>query len=126
MGINLEHIALKANELTLSRAFYHDLGAETGLSETGERLTVQFSTGPRLFFDLASTPINPAILSYIGLEMSSFNAVDAIFQQMFEKWPIRLDLRERYRTVTGPYGFFIDDPNGYSLKVFHYNQTAFI
>lgn len=117
----LEHVAFKAHDLDRTRAFYRLLGAETSLH--GERLFATFASGTRLIFDRSDVRPDVAALTYLGLELDSFDEVDALFTRLSEQVSIGRDVREGYRHATGPYGFFVTDPDGYVLKVFKYHDA---
>lgn len=117
----LEHVAFKARDLDRTQAFYKLLGAETSLR--GERLFATFHGGTRLIFDSATSAPDVRAVTYLGLELDSFAEVDALFTQLSEQTGVQRDLREQYRHATGPYGFFVTDPDGYVLKVFKYHDA---
>lgn len=119
----LEHVAFKAFDLDSTQAFYKVLGAETSQHAGGERLFVSFGGETRLIFDRAPSAPDTSAVTYLGLELESFGEVDALFTRLSETVAIRRDMREEYRHVTGPYGFFVADPDGYLVKVFNYNDA---
>lgn len=45
-----------------------------------------------------------------------------MFQKVASHETVSRDMRELYREVQWPYGFFTVDPNGYRIKVFKYND----
>lgn len=119
----IQHVALKTNDLERTRAFYKLLGLEGDLNlETG-RLWLTFENGFTLIFDRASERPDSATLTYLGLELADFAAVDRIYEKIAPHVGVGRDLRETYRKAQGPYGFFVEDPNGYTLKIFKYNDT---
>jgi catechol 2,3-dioxygenase-like lactoylglutathione lyase family enzyme len=119
----LEHVALKASDLTRTRAFYAALGAELSPHAGGGRLFVTFGSSTRLIFDHSDSPPDVSAVTYLGLELASFTEVDALFTALAGRAEIRRDLREEYRQATGPYGFFVADPDGYVIKVFKYHTA---
>ena len=78
--------------------------------------------GFTLIFDRSDKKPDPATLTYLGLELASFEAVDRMFEKLAPQISIGRDLRKMYRNAQGPYGFFVEDPNGYVIKVFKYNE----
>ncbi|KEF34699.1 hypothetical protein RDMS_05615 [Deinococcus sp. RL] len=119
----LEHVAFKASDLNRTRAFYDLLGAETSLHRGGQRLFASFGGGTRLIFDHSEQAPDVSALTYLGLELDSFDEVDGLFTRLSEHVRIQRDVREQYRHATGPYGFFVTDPDGYVLKVFKYRDA---
>ncbi|MCP2014665.1 catechol 2,3-dioxygenase-like lactoylglutathione lyase family enzyme [Deinococcus sp. HSC-46F16] len=115
----LEHVAFRARDLGRTQVFYELLGAETSLR--GERLLATFRGGTRLIFDRSETAPDVAAVTYLGLELDSFDEVDRLLARISEQTSIQHDMREHYRHTTGPYGFFVTDPDGYVLKVFKYH-----
>lgn len=120
----LEHVALRGLDLARTQSFYASLGAETCLQAEGERLTVNFGAGTRLIFDRSHTAPEVSALSYLGLELDSVDEVDDLFVRLSTQTTIHNDLRGKYRDATGPYGFFVADPDGYVLKVFKYHTAG--
>lgn len=118
----LEHVALKVKNLDQTEAFYSALGARTSCHAAGKRLFVEFDVGTRLIFDVVDSPFTTDALTYLGLELDSDDALDALFTRLSERGPIARDVREEYRHATGPYGFFVNDPDGYVLKIFKYHD----
>lgn len=119
----LEHVAFRALNLDRTQAFYEALGAQTSRHVAGERLFATFDSGTRLIFDHTTSPPDVSALTYLGLELESFGEVDGLFTRLSELVPIRRDVREQYRHATGPYGFFVADPEGYVVKVFKYHTA---
>lgn len=119
----LEHVALKVLDLGRTQAFYEALGAEVSCHAGGQRLLVTLGSGTRLIFDRTDTPPVTAALTYLGVELGSFDEVDALFTRLGARSEIRRDMREEYRHATGPYGFLVPDPDGYIVKVFKYNTA---
>ena len=119
----LEHVALKASNLDRTRAFYAALGAELSPHAGGERLFVTFGSGTRLIFDQVDSPPDVSAVTYLGLELDSFAEVDALVTDLTGQAEIRRDMREEHRHATGPYGFFVADPDGYLIKVFKYHTA---
>ncbi len=118
----IQHVALRTNDLEHTRAFYKLLGLEGDLNPKVGRLWLNFADGFTLIFDYSDKESEPGTLTYLGLELASFEAVDRMFEKLTPKISIGRDLREAYRNAQGPYGFFVEDPNGYTLKVFKYNE----
>ena len=121
----LQHIALKTEDLERTRAFYKDV---LGLEEANYdadigRLWLSLEDGFTLIFDRTEEEVIAWGLTYLGLELSDFAAVDAIFERVSSHTSIEKDIREQYRHAQGPYGFFVRDPNGYRIKVFKYNYV---
>lgn len=79
----LEHVAFKARDLGRTQAFYELLGAETSLR--GERLFATFHGETRLIFDRSETAPDVGALAYLGLELESFEEVDALFARLSEQ-----------------------------------------
>ncbi|AFZ66454.1 VOC family protein [Deinococcus peraridilitoris] len=120
----LEHVAFKAVNLPQTEAFYHNLGAHVSWHNAAQRLFVGFSRGSRLIFDKAETAVNPSAVVYIGIELPDFQAVDQAFIRCASSSAVLgRDMRETYRSATGPYGFFVQDPDGYVVKVFKYHEV---
>lgn len=122
-GATLEHIALKALNLDQTQAFYARLGGQTERHGQGQRLFVRLDGGSRLIFDQSDT-VYPETVTYLGLELPDFAAVDASFAEFSGTPALDRDVRETYRHATGPYGFFVRDPSGYVVKVFKYNEMG--
>ena len=118
----IQHIALKTSDLEHTRAFYALLGLEGDLNLDIGRLWLNFEDGFTLIFDHSDEALKPDTLTYLGLELASFEAVDRMFEKLAPQISIGRDLREAYRNAQGPYGFFVEDPNGYVIKVFKYNE----
>ena len=118
----IQHIALKTNDLESTRAFYALLGLEGDFNLEVGRMWLNFDDGFTLIFDRSDKKPDPATLTYLGLELASFEAVDRMFEKLAPQTSIGRDLREAYRNAQGPYGFFVEDPNGYTIKVFKYNE----
>lgn len=117
----LEHVAFKARDLDRTQAFYELLGVETSLH--GARLFATFHGGTRLIFDRSETAPDVRAVTYLGLELDSFDEVDRLFARISGQTSIHRDMREQYGHATGPYGFFVTDPDGYVLKVFKYHDA---
>ena len=122
---HLQHIALKTEDLELIRAFYKDV---LGLEEANYnadigRLWLSLEDGFTLIFDRTEEEMTDSSLTYLGLELPDFAAVDAMFKQVSAHASVEKDMREQYRHAQGPYGFFVRDPNGYRIKVFKYNYV---
>lgn len=121
----LQHLALKANELEATRAFYLELLELPGRFEAESgHLWINFRDGFVLRFDRTDEVVNPGAVRYLGLELGSFEAVDRMHSHLTPRVSIARDLREAYRDARGPYGFFVADPNGYLIKVFRYNAPS--
>ena len=118
----IQHIALKTNDLERTHTFYKLLGLEADLNPEVGRMWLNFEDGFTLIFDRSDEKPDPATLTYLGLELASFEAVDRMFERLAPQIGIGRDLRETYRNAQGPYGFFVEDPNGYVIKVFKYNE----
>lgn len=118
----LEHVALKAHNLTLTEEFYAALGAKTSRHAAGQRLFAEFEQRTRLIFDATDSAPETSAVTYLGVELESDAAVDALFERFSEQFQIARDVREQYRHNTGPYGFFVADPDGYVLKIFKYHD----
>ena len=118
----IQHIALKTNDLRATAAFYRLLGLEGDLNLEVGRLWLNFEDNFTLIFDRSAEKPDPATLTYLGLELASFEMVDRMFEKLTPQISIERDLREDYRNAQGPYGFFVEDPNGYVIKVFKYNE----
>lgn len=120
----LEHVALKAHDLGRTEVFYQRLGAQVSRHAAGRRLFVEFGEGCRLIFDATDTVLDADAVTYLGLELPDFPAVDAAFARFTGSPDLGSDVRDDYRTATGPYGFFVRDPDGYTVKVFKYNEAG--
>ena len=119
----LQHIALKTEDLERTRAFYRDaLGLEEANydAEIG-RLWLSLKDGFTLIFDRVGEEVVAQGLTYLGLELPDFAAVDEMFERVSAHASVEKDMREQYRYAQGPYGFFVRDPNGYRIKVFRYH-----
>ena len=125
MTTRLQHIALKTNDLEATRAFYLELLGLPGRcdAEAGH-LWVNFDDGFVLRFDCSEDAPNAGAVQYLGLELTSSDAVDRMYEHLISHAPIHRDLRETYRHAQGPYGFFVTDPNGYLIKVFRYHTPT--
>ncbi|BDP43524.1 hypothetical protein DAETH_34930 (plasmid) [Deinococcus aetherius] len=119
----LEHVALKALDLGRTQVFYEALGANVSRPAGGQRLFATFDGRTRLIFDQVDFSPDSGALTYLGLELASFDEVDALFTRLATQANIHRDMREEYSHATGPYGFFVLDPDGYVVKVFKYNAT---
>lgn len=122
----LEHVAFQARELDRTQAFYELLGAETSRQAGGKRLFVTLDSPTRLIFDHTDSPPDVSAVTYLGIELDSFEEVDTLFTLLSERASIQRDLREEYRHAAGPYGFFVADPDGYVIKVFKYHTLSLI
>lgn len=121
----LQHIALKTNDLEATRAFYLELLGLQGRYDAGSgHLWVNFEDGFVLRFDRSDDVPNASAVQYLGLELTSFKAVDHMYEYLTPHVPVSRDLREIYRYAQGPYGFFVGDPNGYLIKVFRYTTSS--
>lgn len=118
----LEHVALKARDLALTDAFYTALGARTSRHAAGTRLFAEFNTRTHLIFDATDLLPDVSAITYLGLELESDAEVDALIEHLSQQFQIARDVRDQYRHTTGPYGFFVNDPDGYVLKVFKYHD----
>lgn len=119
----LEHIAFKASDLNQTQAFYELLGAETARHAGGARLFVTFEGRTRLIFDHADLPPDVSAVTYLGIELATLEEVNGLFDRLPKQVAIQRDVREEYRHATGPYGFFVTDPDGYLIKVFKYHTA---
>ena len=123
--VRLQHIALKTNHLEKTRTFYKDvLGLEEANydSEVG-RLWLSLEDGFTLIFDRSDETLSAATVKYLGLELPDFQTVDRMYERLAPQVEMGRDMRELYRHERGPYGFFVEDPNGYTIKVFKYNYA---
>lgn len=121
----IQHLALKTNGLLGTYHFYHErLGLPARYNLEVGRLWIDFDDDFRLIFDHSEAAPAPETVIYLGLELQNFEAVDALHARLLPDCAIERDMRETYRNTQGPYGFFIRDPNGYRLKVFHYHYPA--
>ncbi|MCS6889645.1 MAG: VOC family protein [Chloroflexus sp.] len=120
-----QHICLTTDRLRETRDFYANiLGlAPTYYDETVGVLAITLADGFVLRFETAGPP-EPSGIRFIGLELDSFAAVDSLFEELVGRARIVEDLRARYTTIKGPYGFIIEDPNGYRLKLFKYGPRT--
>ncbi|AZI44686.1 VOC family protein (plasmid) [Deinococcus psychrotolerans] len=118
----LEHVALKALNLERTADFYQALGAVISRHDEGRRLFAEFSSGSRLIFDAVATAPDPSALTYLGLELDSECEVDDLIASLTDQSSGVQDMRQDYRQKTGPYGFFVTDPDGYLIKVFKYHN----
>lgn len=124
----LEHIQLYCNNLDQTRSFYRD---QLNLNELqfmeDEQLSV-FATGHHacaIQFQEQENVVDPDYgLAFLGLEFDSKGEIDAIFEdlQQYDAASIQQDMRDQFSRQEGPYGFFVKDPTGYLLKIYHYNE----
>lgn len=123
MLMRCQHLALLSSDLGRTRAFYADLlGLDIATFSPQEgMLALRLEEGFILRFHRTEEPFSSASVAYLGLELSSFKAVDELLEQLSKAIPIERNVRERFRRDTGPYGFFIRDPDGYRIKVFSHN-----
>ena len=119
----VEHIALKARDLERTEVFYRLLGGQISRQPGGTRLSVSFGSGSRLLFDQTDALFEVGALSYMGIELDNFPEVDALLERLKSTVSIGRDLRDEFREATGPYGFFVTDPDGYPVKVFKYHTA---
>ena len=122
--MKLQHVALKTSELEQTYTFYTEvLGCKDAkLDPEVGRVRLDFSDGFTLIFNRTDEPVNPKTVQYLGLELKDFAAVDRLFEAAAHRVKLGRDMRELYREARGPYGFFLDDPSGYQIKVFCYNE----
>ena len=122
----LQHIALRTNDLGRTRAFYKDvLGLEeANFDPDGGRLWLSLEDGFTLIFDRSDEVPSASSITYLGLELADFAAVDEMYGRLGARASMGRDMRELYRHEQGPYGFFVEDPNGYVIKVFKYNYLT--
>lgn len=121
----LQHIALMTNDLERTRAFYKDV---LGLEEANYdpnigRLWLRLEDEFTLIFDRSGEAVFSSSIRYLGLELTDFAAVDQMYEKVSSSQHIWRDMREFHRHKQGPYGFFLQDPNGYLIKVFKYNYV---
>ena len=120
--MKIQHLALKTNDLGATYAFYNDvLGCLGRCDPEVGRIWLDFADGFTLIFDRTDKPLDPEVVQYLGLELKDFGAVDRMYRKVLPHVRVGRDMRELYRDKRGPYGFFIEDPNGYRIKVFKYN-----
>ncbi len=118
----LQHIALQTNDLEQTRAFYKVLGLEEANYDANiGRLWLNLEDGFTLIFDRSEETLSASTVKYLGLELPDFKAVDRMYEKLAPQAEMGRDMRELYSHKQGPYGFFIQDPNGYTIKVFKYN-----
>lgn len=124
----VDHLHLKCNDLENTRAFYkqfldvnelhyHDEEQLSVLSIDRNQFVIQFQQADQTVENTGNH------LGFIGLELESFHEVDQMIKTAEEQYPELLgkDMRDQFRNEKGPYGFFIEDPTGYTLKIFKYN-----
>ncbi|OAN46106.1 hypothetical protein A6A03_13265 [Chloroflexus islandicus] len=123
--VRCQHICLLTDRLRETRDFYaNTLGLTPAYyDETVGVLAITLADGFVLRFE-AKGPPEPDGIRFIGLELSSFEAVDDLYEELARRILIVEDLRARYATAKGPYGFIIADPNGYRLKLFKYGPKV--
>lgn len=115
--MKIQHVALKTNDLEKTSTFYKDvLGCSGGYVAEVGRVRLDFTDSFTLIFDRTDEPLHPSA-QYLGLELEDFGAVDRLYQKVAAHVAVGRDMRELYREVRGPYGFFIEDPNGYPISV---------
>ena len=121
----LQHIALRTNDLERTRAFYKLFGLEeANFDPDGGRLWLSLADGFTLIFDRSDEVPSASSITYLGLELVDFEAVDEMYERVEARAKMGRDMRELYRDEQGPYGFFVEDPNGYVIKVFKYNYLT--
>lgn len=123
----LENLQLAVTDIDQTRNFYGEFLGLTELNYMHEHRLAVFEVGDfvlrfkeRESFERgARTPVD-----FIGLELSSFEAVDAAYDEALEHFPAQQirDVRNEYADHPGPYGFYIHDPDGYRLKLYRYND----
>ncbi|WP_102128171.1 VOC family protein [Deinococcus planocerae] len=119
----LDHVSFKVRSVAATGAFYAVLGAEvTPYSE--ERLGVRFGGGTRLIFQETNRPFSPDAVDYLGLECGGDAGVDELFARLAASGAQLRDVRAEFASSPGPYGFFLRDPDGYLVKVFHYHEET--
>ena len=87
------------------------------------RLWLSLEDGFTLIFDRTEEEVIDTSLTYLGLELSDFAAVDEMLERVSSYASLEKDMRAQYRREQGPYGFFVRDPNGYRIKVFNYHYV---
>ena len=121
----LQHIALRTNDLERTRAFYKLLGLEEANYDADiGRLWLSLEDDFTLIFHRTDEALAPFTIQYLGLELADFGAVDEMYERVEARAKMGRDMRELYRDEQGPYGFFVEDPNGYVVKVFKYNYLT--
>lgn len=123
--LRCQHICLTTDRLAETRDFYvKTLGLVAATyDEASGLLALLLADGFVLRFE-AKGPAEPSSIRFIGLELDSFEEVDRLFDALSGRVPIVQDLRSRYTSRQGPYGFIIEDPNGYRLKLFKYGPRV--
>ncbi|MDP8958355.1 MAG: VOC family protein [Actinomycetota bacterium] len=121
--VTCQHVAFFSLDLEATKSFFQELlGLEVANYDPEHGLLVfGLAEGFVLRFERTTESVGCPGLRFVGLEFSSFDEVDALFEGVSSAAPILADMRERYRDRRGPYGFVIEDPNGYRFKIFKYN-----
>jgi len=110
----LQHLSLWSRDLAATEAFYAGLlGLSVANREEG-LLALRLPDGFVLRFERGPAPG----LAFLGLELERFEEVDRAFARLGGR--AVLHLRGRYHDRPGPYGFFLEDPDGYPVKLFKY------
>ncbi len=112
----IQHVALASRDVAAAHRFYAGrLGLPVGnFDPEGGLLALRLADGFVLRFEAGPAPG----VRFLGLELESFEAVDQAYRRFSDR--VVLDLRARYRNRPGPYGFFLEDPDGYRVKLFKY------
>lgn len=113
------------DQLSETRDFFAEtLGLEVAnYDESAGLLVLRLADGFVLRFE-SKGPATPETIRFLGLELGSFDEVDSFYDRLRGRVNIIEDLRPRFTTKEGPYGFIIEDPNGYRLKLFKYGPRV--
>ncbi|MCS7290004.1 MAG: VOC family protein [Roseiflexus sp.] len=114
---------MTTDRLAETRDFYVDtLGLVlANFDEAFGVLALQLADGFILRFE-ARGPAEPSSIQFLGFELGSFEEVDRLHDELSGRVRIVEDLRARFASKKGPYGFIIEDPNGYRVKLFRYGS----
>ncbi|CAN5495125.1 hypothetical protein BH24DEI1_BH24DEI1_01120 [soil metagenome] len=123
--IRCQHICLITDRLSETHDFYVGLlGLKAAnYNESVGLLAFRLDDGFVLRFE-ANGSASPSSIRFLGLELDSFEQVDRLHDKLAKSIEIVQDLRAQFTSAEGPYGFLIEDPNGYRIKLFRYGPRT--
>lgn len=121
-----QHVSLNTRNLQETHAFYVELLGlpVANYDEARGLLALKFDDGSVLRFERTDGEVSPSGVRFVGIELDSFEEVDRWYERLAGRIPIVQDLRPRYTSIAGPYGFLVRDPNGYAIKLFRYGPRT--